>query len=83
MENFFVYILYSEKFDKFYIGQTNNYESRLQMHNSGHVKSTSPFIPWIRVCLIQKVSRADAMTLEKKIKNLNRKRLLDFIEKYN
>lgn len=48
---YYVYINYSEKFDKFYIGQTNNF-------------------------------RSEAIILEKKLKNLNRQRLLAFIEKY-
>ena len=82
MENYFVYINYSEKFDKFYIGQTKNFKSRFLLHNSGMVKSTSPYIPWINVLLIEKPSRSEAMILEKKLKNLNRDRLIQFIEKY-
>lgn len=35
MEAFIVYINYSEVFDKYYIGQTANFESRLLIHNSG------------------------------------------------
>lgn len=82
MENYTVYINYSEKFDKYYIGQTENIESRLLLHNSGLVKSTSPYIPWVNVLLIEKSSRSEAMLLEKKLKNLNRVRLIAFIEKY-
>ncbi|WP_366944291.1 GIY-YIG nuclease family protein [Fluviicola sp.] len=43
MESYFVYINYFEKFDKYYIGQTENFESRLRLHNSGLVRSTSSF----------------------------------------
>ncbi len=82
MESYYVYINYSEKFDKYYIGQTENFESRILLHNSGLVKSTSPYVPWINVLLIEKTSRSEAMTLEKKLKNLNRVRLVAFIEKY-
>ncbi len=78
----YVYINYSEKFDKFYIGQTSNFESRLRLHNSGLVASTKPYIPWVNKLIIVKANRADAMILEKKLKNLNRQRLLAFIEKY-
>jgi len=39
--NCFVYILYNEKNDKFYIGQTNNIERRLIEHNSGKTNYTS------------------------------------------
>jgi putative endonuclease len=82
MESYTVYINYSEKFDKYYIGQTEDFESRLILHNSGLVKSTSPYVPWINVLLIEKSSRSEAMLLEKKLKNLNRIRLIAFIEKY-
>lgn len=82
MNHYYVYINYSGKFDKYYIGQTDDFESRLILHNSGFVKSTSPYVPWVNVLLIEKSSRSETMALEKKLKNLNRIRLLQFIEKY-
>lgn len=33
--NFYTYIIYSAKLDKFYIGHTENLETRLDQHNSG------------------------------------------------
>ncbi|WP_410266623.1 GIY-YIG nuclease family protein [Cyclobacterium sp.] len=39
MENF-VYILYSASLDRFYVGQTQDLETRLQRHNSGRNKSS-------------------------------------------
>lgn len=42
----YVYILQSEKFDKFYVGITDDIENRLNCHNSEFVPSTKPFIPW-------------------------------------
>jgi len=83
MANYFVYILYSEKFEKFYVGQTNNIESRLEKHNKGLVNSTMPYIPYCLMFVIQKASRSEAMVLEKKIKNLSKQRILEFIEKYS
>jgi putative endonuclease len=75
-----VYILYSEVSDRFYIGQTSNVESRLERHNKGYEKATSPYIPWVLKCVIEKESRSEAMILERKIKNMNRDKLLVFIE---
>jgi putative endonuclease len=43
-----VYILFSSKTQKFYIGQTQNIENRLFEHNSGETKSTKGGIPWIK-----------------------------------
>ena len=80
---FFVYILYSPSFDKFYIGQTNNAEQRLARHNAGSEKATQPNRPWILKWHGKKKSRAEAMSLEKKLKNLSKQRLIAFIEKYS
>jgi len=82
MKSFIVYINYSEAFDTYYIGQTENFDSRLLLHNAGLVKSTKPYLPWINVLQITKPTRSEAMILEKKLKNLNRIRLVAFIEKY-
>ena len=77
-----VYVLYSPGYDRHYIGQTQDVIQRLKRHNSGYEKATSPYVPWMLVCKIEKPNRGEAMILEKKLKNLNRERLLAFIDKY-
>jgi len=79
---YLVYILYSERFDKFYIGQTNDMDDRFKRHNAGQVQFTAPFIPWRLMCTIKKESRPEAVGLEFKLKNLSKARLSAFIEKY-
>jgi putative endonuclease len=79
---YYVYILYSENHDKYYIGQTNDVKARLERHNNGLENFTSKYIPWILVRFITKTTRAEAVVLEKKLKNLSRERLLIFIAKY-
>jgi putative endonuclease len=81
MSRFYVYILYSPSFGKFYVGQTDDVESRLKRHNDGFVKSTAPYIPWLLECIIEKESRGEAILLERKLKNLNKGRIRDFIFK--
>ena len=80
---FFTYILYSPNFDKYYIGQTNDVDDRLTRHNSGSEKATHPYRPWKLIWFTQKTSRADAMILEKKLKNLSKERLKNFVVKYS
>ncbi len=80
---FYVYILYSEVFDKFYVGQTDNIEIRLARHNAGTEKATRPYKPWYLKWYTEKQSRAEAMQLEKKLKNLSKERLKSFIQKYS
>ena len=79
---FFIYILYSASHDRHYIGQTQDMEIRLSRHNSGMEKATAPYRPWVVKCVLEKPSRGEAMKLEQKLKNLNRIKLLAFIERY-
>ncbi|MGZ8554622.1 MAG: GIY-YIG nuclease family protein [Chitinophagaceae bacterium] len=79
---FFVYTIYSESYDRFYIGQTQEFNTRLQRHNSGLEKFTSPYLPWTAMCIIEKTTRSAAMLPERKLKNLNRVKLTRFIAKY-
>jgi len=43
---FYTYILYSSKSRNFYYGYTENLRKRLQLHQTGNVISTKPFLPW-------------------------------------
>jgi putative endonuclease len=78
-----VYIIYSVSTDRYYKGQTSDFDSRLVRHNSGYEKATAPGRPWIEKCLIKKDSRSDAVILEKKLKNMNRIKTAAFILKYS
>ncbi len=51
---YFVYILYSEAFDTYYKGQTNNVHERVQRHNSGREKATARYRPWILLWITEK-----------------------------
>ena len=43
---YFVYILYSERSDRYYIGHTADLAARLHEHNAGRVRSTKGYRPW-------------------------------------
>ena len=75
----FVYILFSESKSKFYIGQTNDIENRINRHNSGYELSTKHGIPWKIVTFFTLESRSEAMLLENKIKKRGAKRYLQDI----
>ena len=77
-----VYILYSESLDKFYKGQTNDLSDRIMRHNMKYEKATQNGVPWTLIWCTIKLSRSSAIILERKLKNLTRKRLIDFILKY-
>ena len=79
--DFHVYILQSEKDGSFYIGQTSNLSERIKRHNAGLEKYTSKKVPWKIFWQTPVLTRSEAMTLEKKLKNLkSTKRMLEFID---
>ncbi|MBS1977681.1 MAG: GIY-YIG nuclease family protein [Bacteroidetes bacterium] len=79
---YYVYILISRAHGRYYIGQTEDVSKRMNRHNSGTERSTSPYKPWELLWCCTKTTRQEAMQLEKKLKNLSRERLEAFIKKY-
>ncbi|HVO72819.1 MAG TPA: GIY-YIG nuclease family protein [Ignavibacteriaceae bacterium] len=83
MGNYFVYILYSVSFNRTYVGQTNNLSDRLTKHNSGRVRSTKAYRPWILIHSEPFLSRAEAMKKEKWYKlNIGRKKIRELLSLY-
>jgi len=75
--SFKVYILWSEELQKFYVGSTNDIDDRLLRHNSGYQKFTSKGRPWLMVCSFDCGDRAEAVSLENRIKKRGIKRFLE------
>ena len=66
---FYTYILYSEKYQKIYIGQTSDITTRLEFHNQLGVNTyTSKFRPWELIYFETFATRAEAMKREKQLK---------------
>ncbi|WP_370281134.1 GIY-YIG nuclease family protein [Robiginitalea marina] len=66
--NYLVYVLYSKKLNRYYVGNTQNLEDRLQRHNTGGSKYTSRGIPWNLVRCFECSTRSEAVRLERQIK---------------
>ena len=60
-----VYILFSQKYLKYYVGQTKDIEKRIIRHNKGYVPSTKSGLPWDLVLTIKVENRSEAMKLRK------------------
>ena len=70
MEEFVVYILYSEKFNKNYTGYTSNLIERFKSHNLLETKGyTHKFRPWIVIHVEFFSSKSEAMQKEKYLKS--------------
>lgn len=79
-----VYILWSERIQRNYIGITEDLERRFKEHNEGKSKYTKRGIPWKLVWSTQKANKSEAVILERKLKNLkSSKRIAEFIQKYS
>jgi len=78
---FWVYILMSQSTGRFYCGQTDDIEKRIQQHNDPEntfTKTTSRHKgPWKLVHKIQCTNRTEAIRLERKIKKRGIKRFLE------
>ena len=66
---FYVYAIYSSKFNKIYIGQTCDLTNRLIEHNSGKSFYTKRFIPWEIIYTEEFETRGEAMKREKQLKS--------------
>ncbi|WP_303315446.1 GIY-YIG nuclease family protein [Flavivirga abyssicola] len=73
---YIVYILYSQKRSRYYVGQTNNIKKRLERHNNGLVPSTKGGSPWQLIKTLEVANRSEALRLENKIKKRGAKRFL-------
>ena len=65
---YFVYILESISTGRWYIGSTQNLDSRLVMHNTGRVRSSKPYLLYKMVYTEMCETRGEAMQREQAIK---------------
>ena len=65
----YVYVLYSNDFERYYVGMSDNVEKRLKEHNKGLSKSTKPSVPWRLVHSEQFETRMETRTREKYLKS--------------
>ena len=77
---YYIYLLYSENYDRYYIGYTTNYELRLHHHNTQEYFNTytSNYRPWRIAALFScGDSCKQAMQLERFIKKQKSRKLLE------
>jgi putative endonuclease len=74
---FFVYILEAIESKRYYIGQTENLQGRLKMHNQGRNLSTKHYIPWQLKWWKECETRSEAIRIEKTLKGIKRRVVLE------
>lgn len=73
---FFVYILWSSKIGKFYVGSTTDVQRRLLEHNGRHTHFTANGQPWSLIWQKELNLKAEGLLLEQKIKKRGARRYL-------
>ena len=76
---YFVYILFSKSSNIYYVGQTEDVEKRLHLHNSLTYNSfTSKHVPWVlKMKLEVGPERSIAMRIEKYIKKQKSRKYIE------
>ena len=66
-----VYVIYNETANKFYIGQSNDIEKRIELHNSHLFKGyTASFVgKWKLLYREEYITRSEALVREKQLKS--------------
>jgi putative endonuclease len=78
---YFVYVLFSQKLNKRYIGSTRDVKNRLKEHNTGKSKFTKAGIPWKMIYQESFQTNQEARRRELLLKSGIGRKLLDQILK--
>ncbi len=78
---FYIYFLYSETSDKYYVGHSNDPERRVVEHNTKDFNTfTKKWAPWILAFYFPvSDNRGDAMKIERFIKKQKSRKLIETI----
>ena len=77
MDKYFVYILYSQSKNRYYIGSSANVLARLERHNAGATPSTKPGRPWIVVYTESFSTKTEALQRESHIKKQKSRKFIE------
>ena len=78
---FFVYIIFSKKLNRYYIGYTENVETRLFQHNQGISSYTSKANDWITSYTEMYPNRIEAHKRELEIKGKKSRKYIEWLIK--
>jgi putative endonuclease len=73
----FLYIIYSNSKDRYYVGHSDNLLRRIPEHNAARCKATKFGVPWTLVFSKSFNSRAEAMKEEYRIKRMKSRKFIE------
>ena len=78
-----VYILFSKKLNRFYVGYTSDFETRMEFHsNSETRKFTYNAVDWELFFVIDCENKNQGLAIEKHIKSMKSKIYIENLTKY-
>lgn len=79
-----VYIIFSAKLNRFYIGTSADFAKRIEEHNSALRPDafTAKGIPWQKHLLIENLTSSQAYSIERHIKNMKSKKYIENLTLY-
>jgi putative endonuclease len=82
--NYFCYIIYSKKLNRYYVGETENLNQRLTQHNSCFFKGcyTSKSSDWEIFHVIECKTKEQARRIENHIKKMKSRKYIENLLKY-
>jgi len=75
----YLYILYSEKIDQYYSGQSHDVEKRFEKHNLGKSLATKRGVPWELKRVIEFPTKRQAILAENWIKRMKCRKVIEKI----
>ena len=76
---YLVYILYSEKCDRYYVGYSADVQSRLERHNAGKVTATRNCTPYTLCSSKFFQTEAEAIREERRIKKQKSRKYTEWL----
>ena len=76
---YFVYIIYAAKLDKYYVGQTESVELRLNQHNTGMSTYTSKASDWEMKYTEEFSTRTMSIRREREIKSKKSRKYIEWL----
>ncbi len=76
---YFVYIIYSTRINKYYIGYSSNIQQRLSFHNDGKSRYTKSGTPWELKHIEGFQTKTEAIQREKKLKAMKSRKYIEWL----
>ncbi|MCC5908635.1 MAG: GIY-YIG nuclease family protein [Balneolaceae bacterium] len=73
----YLYILYSEKLDRYYSGRSGDVNERFKKHNNGHSAATKGGVPWEIKKVVEFDTKTKAIKAENWLKKMKSRRIIE------